>query len=31
VDGLALDDIGAMPEVYGPQRPVTSPSFAGPA
>jgi 3',5'-cyclic AMP phosphodiesterase CpdA len=27
VDGLALDDIGAMPEVYGPQKPVAAPTF----
>jgi len=27
VDGLALDDIGAMPEVYGPQEPIISSVF----
>lgn len=30
VDGLALDDIGTMPEVYGPQRPVASSTFTAP-
>jgi 3',5'-cyclic AMP phosphodiesterase CpdA len=27
VDGMALDDIGHLPEVYGPQKPVAAPTF----